>query len=138
MPVLANESVYQRAFSGIRTPHDCEARNGVELLVLVIGFRQVFNHFIQNVARAIAVHGRYGPRVAKAEFVELRHVVQPVGGIHLVGYQKHRLTALAQYLRHMVVEVSHAVHRVHDEQYDVGLLYCELHLLVDFALEYIV
>ncbi len=37
----------------------------------------------------------------------------------------------------MVVEVGHAVHGVDDEKDFVGLLDCELYLLVDLGFEYV-
>ena len=86
MAVFADEGVDERAFACVGSAYDGEAGDVVEPGVVFVGFGQVLDHFIEEVAGAVAVDGRYWVWVAKAEAVELGHIVDPLVRIDLVGH----------------------------------------------------
>ena len=137
--VLADEGVDDRRFAGVGAAYDGKFGYVVELRLGVgVGLGKLFDHFVEEVAGAVAVDGRHGIGVAEPEGVEFGHVVEPVVGVDFVGHEDYGLARFAQDLGDVVVEVGDAVHGVDHKEYFVGLLYGELHLFVDFAFENVV
>ena len=87
-------------------------------------------HGIQQITRAVTVHGRNGHHLVKAEVVEL---VQLHGSLaHLVALvhsQNDGLVAAAQHVRHILVGCGQAVAHVRDHDDAVGGVNSDLRLL---------
>ena len=136
--VFADEGVDERRFAGVGASHYGESGDILELFVVIGRLREFLDDVVEEVACAVAVGGAYGVGVAEAEAVKFGHIVKPVVGVYLVGYQDHRLARFTQDLSHMVVQIGNAVHGVDHEEDFVGLLDGDVHLLVDLFLEHVV
>ena len=84
---------------------------------------------VEEVARAVAVHGGEGDGVAEAEGVELVYArVGQSGGVHLVHAEDDRLFGAEQHVGHFPVRRRHAGAYLRDEHDDVRRVYGYLRL----------
>ena len=86
MSLCADKGIDYRRLAGIGPAYDGKLGYVVEGFFVFVGLGQVFDHLVEEVAGAVAVDGRYWVWVAKAEAVELGHIVDPLVRIDLVGH----------------------------------------------------
>ena len=85
---------------------------------------------IEQVARAVAVHGGDGDRVAEAEGVKLIDAgIDRAGGVHLVDGQHNGLFRAQEHIGHLLIGGGHAGANLGDEHDDVGRVDGKLRLL---------
>ena len=85
---------------------------------------------IEQVARAVAVHGGDGDRIAETERVKLINAgVDRAGGVHLVDGQHNGLFRAQEHIGHLLIGGSDAGADLGDEHDDVGRVNGELRLL---------
>ncbi len=78
MAVSSDKGVDYRRLACVGAAYDSKLRNLIELVLVLLGYRQVFHYLVKQVAGTIAVDRRNGVRVAEAEFVEFGYIVDPL------------------------------------------------------------
>ena len=102
----------------------------VVLGLLVVLRREILQTCVEQVARAVAVDGGDGDRVAETEVIELVELgIGGAGGVHLVHGEHDRLFRPLQHVRDLLIGGGHAGLDVDDEDDDRRVVDGDLRLL---------
>ena len=136
--VVVGEAIGERGLARVRAADDGDVDDVLVVFFILeaaIDFAQVIDNLVEQIARAMAVRGGDGERVAQAQLVEFPQLIELVGGVELVDREQHRLGGLAQDARDFLVVGVDAGLAVHDEDDHVGLVGRLERLRADGALE---
>ena len=127
--LFAEDEVHERGLADVRLADDGDAGVVRVRIVRILG-REMLQAGIEQVARAVAVHGGHGDRVAEAEGVKLIDAgVDRAGGVHLVDGQHNGLFRAQEHIGHFLIGGGDAGANLGDEHDDVGRVDGELRLL---------
>ena len=127
--LFAEDEVHERGLADVRLADDGDA-GMVRVRIVRILRREVLQTGVEQVARAMAMHGGDGDRIAEAEGVKLIDAgVDRAGGVHLVDGQHNGLFRAQEHIGHFLIGGGHAGADLGDEHDDVGRVNGELCLL---------
>ena len=135
--VNADKAVRKRAFARIRTADNGDVDDFLFLNFLMRGkLGELFDDFVEQIARAVAVRSRNGARVAQAQAIEFpQGLVFLIRVVELVHREQHGFTAFAQHASHFNVVGRGARTTVDEENHDVSLVRAGKRLFANGFLE---
>ena len=127
--LFAEDEVHERGLADVRLADDGDA-GVVRVRVGGVLGRKMLQAGVEQVARAVTVHGGDGDRIAEAEGVKLIDAgIDRAGGVHLVDGQHNGLFRAQEHIGHLLIGGGHAGADLGDEHDDVGRVDGKLRLL---------